>query len=248
MSGQHSTDRSPRVPTGTHHRNPLCANHFCSGSPSRRSPTPSPRVGGGRRGTFGRPQRARRAVHPGHAAHRAGVRRIRLRQRGDDRAPQGDQPLGDAAHQFYDTMVKRLAQDTAHVEHIQDFWGDPLTAGGSQSKDGKAAPCPGLPARQSGQLALSNQSVDSIRKIVAETPAPRGQGLRHRRRALITDNSRSAARAPIRSHRHHLPGDRGDAAVRLPIHHDHADHAVTVAVELAAARGSGCPAGTFRPD
>jgi RND superfamily putative drug exporter len=37
---------------------------------------------------------------------------------------EGDQPLGDAAHRFYDTLVKRLAQDM-HVEHIQDFWGDP---------------------------------------------------------------------------------------------------------------------------
>lgn len=34
---------------------------------------------------------------------------------------EGDQPLGDEAHRFYDTLVKRLAADTEHVEHIQDF-------------------------------------------------------------------------------------------------------------------------------
>ena len=52
---------------------------------------------------------------------------------------EGDQPLGADAHQYYDTLVRKLSADTRHVEHIQDFWGDPLTAGGAQSKDGKAA-------------------------------------------------------------------------------------------------------------
>ena len=96
---------------------------------------------------------------------------------------EGDQPLGADAHHFYDTLVQRLARDTEHVEHIQDFWGDPLTAGGSQSKDGKAALVQVYLRRQPRQ-ALSNQSVDSIREIVASvTPPPGGQGLRHRRRA-----------------------------------------------------------------
>lgn len=36
---------------------------------------------------------------------------------------EGDQPLGADAHHFYDTMVQRLAQDTKHVEHVQDFCG-----------------------------------------------------------------------------------------------------------------------------
>jgi hypothetical protein len=31
------------------------------------------------------------------------------------------------------------ASDKRHVQHVQDFWGDPLTAAGSQSADGKAA-------------------------------------------------------------------------------------------------------------
>lgn len=52
---------------------------------------------------------------------------------------EGDRPLGADAHQFYDILVKKLSQDAKHVEHIQDFWGDPLTAAGSQSKDGKSA-------------------------------------------------------------------------------------------------------------
>ena len=52
---------------------------------------------------------------------------------------EGQQPLGDDAHAFYDQMVDKLEQDTKHVEHVQDFWGDPLTATGAQSADGKAA-------------------------------------------------------------------------------------------------------------
>lgn len=35
---------------------------------------------------------------------------------------EGDQPLGADAHQFYATLVKKLAADP-HVEHVQDFWG-----------------------------------------------------------------------------------------------------------------------------
>ncbi|WP_319448730.1 MULTISPECIES: MMPL family transporter [unclassified Mycobacterium] len=86
---------------------------------------------------------------------------------------EGDKPLGADAHQFYDILVKKLAQDTTHVEHIQDFWGDPLTAAGSQSKDGKAALVQ-LYLRGNQGESRSNESVDSIRRIVADTPPPPG--------------------------------------------------------------------------
>jgi putative drug exporter of the RND superfamily len=86
---------------------------------------------------------------------------------------EGDQPLGDAAHHFYDTLVQKLKQDTKHVEHIQDFWGDPLTAGSAQSKDGKAAYVQVYLSGYMGE-AKSNQSVDSIRTIVDTTPPPPG--------------------------------------------------------------------------
>ena len=52
---------------------------------------------------------------------------------------EGDQPLGDDAHRFYDDMVAKLRADTKHVQHIQDFWGDPLTRAAAQSGDGKSA-------------------------------------------------------------------------------------------------------------
>jgi RND superfamily putative drug exporter len=86
---------------------------------------------------------------------------------------EGDQPLGDEAHKFYDGLVKKLQADTEHVEHVQDFWGDPLTAGGSQSKDGKAALTQVYLRGNQGE-ALSNESVDAVRKIVADTPPPPG--------------------------------------------------------------------------
>jgi RND superfamily putative drug exporter len=86
---------------------------------------------------------------------------------------EGDEPLGQAAHEYYDVLVDKFNGDTTHVEHVQDFWGDPLTAGGSQSKDGKAALVQVYLRGNQGE-ALSNESVDSIRNIVAETPAPPG--------------------------------------------------------------------------
>ncbi|WP_374158570.1 RND family transporter [Mycobacterium sp. G7A2] len=86
---------------------------------------------------------------------------------------ESDRPLGAEAHRYYDTLVERLEQDTTHVEHIQDFWGDPLTAGGSQSKDGKAALVQLYLAGNQGE-ALANQSVDAVRDIVADMPPPPG--------------------------------------------------------------------------
>ena len=86
---------------------------------------------------------------------------------------EGDKPLDADAHRYYDGLVRKLTQDTKHVEHIQDFWGDPLTAAGSQSSDGKAALVQVYLAGNQG-TSLSNQSVDSIRNIVNQTPPPPG--------------------------------------------------------------------------
>src|SRR3546814_8818969 len=50
---------------------------------------------------------------------------------------EGEQPLGADAHAFYDEIVRKLNADNTHVQHVQDFWGDTLTAAGAQSIDGK---------------------------------------------------------------------------------------------------------------
>lgn len=86
---------------------------------------------------------------------------------------ESDKPLGDDAHHFYDQLIKKLEKDTTHVQHIQDFWGDPLTAAGSQSSDGKAAYVQLYLAGNQGE-SLANDSVAAVRKIVDSTPAPPG--------------------------------------------------------------------------
>jgi RND superfamily putative drug exporter len=70
---------------------------------------------------------------------------------------EGQQPLGDSAHKFYDDMIKRLEADTKHVQSVQDFWSDPLTATGSQSNDGKAAYVQVYLAGNQGE-ALANEA------------------------------------------------------------------------------------------
>ncbi|BDY28515.1 MMPL/RND family transporter [Mycolicibacterium mageritense] len=86
---------------------------------------------------------------------------------------EGDKPLGSEAHAYYDTLIQRISQDHKHVQHVQDFWGDPLTAAGSQSPDAKAAYVQVFLAGNQGE-ALSLESVDAVRDIVERTPAPPG--------------------------------------------------------------------------
>ncbi len=86
---------------------------------------------------------------------------------------EGDKPLGADAHRFYDTLIRKLEQDKKHVQYVQDFWGDTLTAAGSQSTDGKAAYVQlFLNGNQGG--ALANESVDAVRDLVDHTKPPPG--------------------------------------------------------------------------
>jgi putative drug exporter of the RND superfamily len=86
---------------------------------------------------------------------------------------EGDKPLGADAHRFYDSLIGKLKQDTKHVQHVQDFWGDTLTAAGSQSTDGKAAYVQVFLAGNQGE-AKSIESVDAVRDIVDRTQPPKG--------------------------------------------------------------------------
>ncbi|MCX8562824.1 MMPL family transporter [Mycolicibacterium mucogenicum] len=86
---------------------------------------------------------------------------------------EGDRPLGADAHAFYDKMVADLRADTTHVQHVQDFWGDTLTAKGAQSRDGKAAYVQVYIAGDQGET-LANDSVAAVRHIATESPAPPG--------------------------------------------------------------------------
>ncbi len=86
---------------------------------------------------------------------------------------ESDRPLGDDAHHFYDQLVKKLEADTKHVEHVQDFWGDPLTAAGAQSNDGKASYVQVYLVGNQGE-SKANDSVNAVRHIVESTPSPPG--------------------------------------------------------------------------
>ncbi len=86
---------------------------------------------------------------------------------------EGDKPLGAEAHHYYDTLIRKIEQDRRHVQHVQDFWGDTLTAAGSQSSDGKAAYVQLNLAGNQGS-ALANESVGAVRDIIEHNPPPAG--------------------------------------------------------------------------
>ena len=87
---------------------------------------------------------------------------------------EGQQPLGDDAHRYYDRLIRQLADDPKHVQHVQNFWGDPLTAAAGQSDDGKAAYVQMSLAGNLGQDS-ANESVQAVQDIVNRTtPAPPG--------------------------------------------------------------------------
>jgi len=111
---------------------------------------------------------------------------------------ESDQQLGDDAHHYYDGLIQRLQADPKHVEHIQDFWGDPLTAAGSQSADSKAAYVQLYLAGNQGE-SLANESVQAVRDIVANDPPPPGL------KAYVTGP------AALTADQHHA----GDKSIRL---------------------------------
>jgi len=86
---------------------------------------------------------------------------------------EGQQPLGDEAHKYYDRLISQLRDDPKHVAHVQDFWGDELTSHAAQSVDGKAAYVQVLLAGNSSQTA-DNDSIEAVQRIVARMPAPPG--------------------------------------------------------------------------
>ncbi|CDP82103.1 MmpL4 protein [Mycolicibacterium farcinogenes] len=107
---------------------------------------------------------------------------------------EGEQPLDIKAHDYYDEVVDKLEADKAHVEHVQDFWGDPLTASGAQSADGKASYVQVYTAGNQGE-ALANESVEAVQKIVESVTPPPGV------KAYVTGPAALAADQ-------HIAGDR----------------------------------------
>jgi RND superfamily putative drug exporter len=103
--------------------------------------------------------------------------------------------LGDEAHRYYDSLVKKLEADSAHVQHLQDLWGDPITAAAAQSSDGKAAYAQIHTAGDQGSTE-GNTSVDAVRKIVGDSPPPDGvKAYVTGQAALITDMTEAAGKS-----------------------------------------------------
>ncbi|KPN47873.1 MMPL family transporter, partial [Mycobacterium intracellulare] len=86
---------------------------------------------------------------------------------------ESDRKLGEQARRYYDGLVKKLEADTDHVQHVQNVWGDPLTAAGVQSQDGKAAYVQINIAGDQGSTS-ENDSVHTVRQIVQKSAPPPG--------------------------------------------------------------------------
>lgn len=86
---------------------------------------------------------------------------------------EGQKPLAEDAHKYYDNLVRQLRADTKHIQNVQDFWGDPVTAGAAQSTDGKAVYVQVQLNGNAGAPA-ADASVATVRAIVNRTPAPAG--------------------------------------------------------------------------
>ena len=86
---------------------------------------------------------------------------------------EGQRALGPEAHKYYDEIIRQLREDPEHIQHIQDFWGDTLTAAGAQSPDGKASYVMVNLAGEQGQT-LANEGVEKVREVIKSVQAPDG--------------------------------------------------------------------------
>ena len=86
---------------------------------------------------------------------------------------EGDEPLGEDTRAFYGDMIAKLEADKKHVQSVQDFWSDPLTASGAQSSDGKAVYVQVYLSGNQGE-ALANESVEAVQELVAGMQPPPG--------------------------------------------------------------------------
>jgi putative drug exporter of the RND superfamily len=86
---------------------------------------------------------------------------------------ESDKQLDENAHRYYDRLVTQLQADRKHVQHVQNVWGDPLTAAGVQSRDGKAAYVQLNLAGNQGST-FGNESVKAVREIVNKSAPPKG--------------------------------------------------------------------------
>jgi RND superfamily putative drug exporter len=108
---------------------------------------------------------------------------------------EGQQRLGDDARAYYDRLIHELKSDQKHVEHVQDLWGDRITAAGAQSDDGKAVYVQLNLAGNQG-TTLGQDSIAAVRQIIDRTPPPPGlQAYVTGPAALLADMQRAGDRS-----------------------------------------------------
>ena len=145
--------------------------------------------------------------------------------------------LDAAAHAYYDKVVAKLRADTAHVEHVQDFWSDPLTAAGSQSNDGKAAYVQVYLRGNQGE-ALANESVEAAQNIVHGIKTPPGLKAYLTGPAALAADQHIAGDRSVKTHRgRDLRRHHHHAAAGVPVVHHRLLTLLMVVLELSAARG-----------
>ena len=111
---------------------------------------------------------------------------------------EGQQRLGEDAHTYYAGLIRELRDDRKHVEHVQNLWGDRLTAAGAQSADGKAVYAQLNLAGNQG-TTLGQESVAAVRDIVKRTPPPPGvKAYVTGPAALVTDMQRSGDKSILK--------------------------------------------------
>ncbi|OBF13602.1 RND family transporter [Mycobacterium sp. ACS4331] len=110
---------------------------------------------------------------------------------------EGQQQLGPDTHRYYDDLVRQLRERPEAVEHVHDFWGDPLTEGAAESADGKAVFVQLDLVGEIGQ-AQSIESVKVVKDIVDGTPPPPGvQAYLTGPSAIVSDMGESGNRTVI---------------------------------------------------
>ncbi|MCV7279253.1 RND family transporter [Mycolicibacterium flavescens] len=109
---------------------------------------------------------------------------------------EADRPLDEGDHRYYDDLIRRLQADTEHVQYVMNLWGEPITAAGAQSVDGKASFVLLRLAGNIGQLE-ANESVDAARDIVAATAPPPGLSVYVSGAAPLTSDTLSVANSSL---------------------------------------------------
>ncbi|MDH6247173.1 MMPL family transporter [Mycobacterium sp. OTB74] len=111
---------------------------------------------------------------------------------------ESDGPLGDQARRYYADLVHQLDKDTAHIQHVQDFWGDRITSAGSESEDHQAAYVQ-VNLRGDQGSTEGVESVDAVRHIVENSHPPAGVKPHVTgQAALVADNNEAGDKSMVK--------------------------------------------------